>query len=68
MTKEQMAQLTPNEAYAVANHIDTTLFDSIRNDTEIDSMAWLRNIVHAYEKLCQYSGYVGMTESEGDKP
>lgn len=59
--------LTTDEAFAVANHIDTTLFDSVRNDTEIDSMTWLRNIVHAYEKLCQYSGYTGLTENEGDE-
>ncbi len=63
-----MAQLTPNEAYAVANLIDMTLINSIRDDTDIDSMTWLRNVIHAYEKLCQYSGYVGLTEHEGDEP
>lgn len=57
-------KLTKAEAMAVANHIDSTLFQSIRDDTEIDSMTWLRNIVRAYEKLCAYSGYVGLTESE----
>lgn len=34
----------------------------IREDTDIDSLQWLRNVVHAYEKLCEYSGYNGVTE------
>lgn len=57
-----MLELTKDEAYAIANHIDFTLIDTIRNDTDIDSVQWLRNIVHGYEKLCEYSGYVGLTE------
>lgn len=61
-------KLTKAEAMAVASHIDATLFQAIRDDTEIDSMTWLRNIVRAYEKLCAYSGYVGLTESPEDAP
>ena len=61
-------KLTKAEAMAVANHIDSTLFQAIRDDTDIDSMTWLRNIVRAYEKLCAYSGYVGVTESAEDAP
>ena len=49
--------LTKNEAHAVAELIDITLIDTIRNDTDIDSMLWLRRLVHAYEKLAKYSGY-----------
>lgn len=49
--------LTKNEAYAIANHIDMTLIQSIRDDTEIDSLMWLRNMIHGYEKLCEYGGY-----------
>ena len=59
MTK---TDLTKDEAYAIANHIDMTLIDSIRADDEVDSMEWLRNVVHGYEKLCLMSGYVGLTE------
>ena len=55
-------ELTKNEAYAVADFIDYALYDRIRNDVDIDSMEWLKNIVHAYEKLSKYSGYVGLTE------
>jgi hypothetical protein len=57
-----MIDLTKDEAYALADFIDTGLYDRIRNDVDIDSMKWLRNIVHAYEKLCLYSGYVGLTD------
>ena len=59
-----MLDLTKDEAFALAEQIDFTLFDRIRNDTDIDSMYWLRNITNAYEKLCEYSGYVGLTEPD----
>ena len=52
-----MNGLTKSEAHAVAEMIDITLIDTIRNDTDIDSMLWLRRIVSAYEKLAQYGGY-----------
>lgn len=56
--------LTKDEAYAVAEFIDGNLYNYIRSDEEIDSMQWLRNVLHAYEKMCAASGYVGATESE----
>lgn len=59
--------LTKKEAYAVAEFIDVNLFANIRNDTDIDSMEWLKSILHAYEKMCKASGYVGLTEhAEGE--
>jgi len=58
--------LTKNEAYAVAELIDMDLISYIRADTELDSMKWLRNIVHAYEKLCAIGGYEGVTEDGAD--
>lgn len=57
-----MNDLTKDEAYGIAQLIDETLIDTIRNDTDIDSLQWLRNVIHGYEKLCQYGGYVGLTE------
>lgn len=57
-----MNELTKEEAYAIANFIDMNLILSIRNDEETDSMMWLRNMIHGYEKLCKYSGYVGLTD------
>ena len=56
-------ELTKSEAYSIAEHIDHTLIQEIRNDLDIDSIGWLRNMVHGYEKLCAYSGYQGATES-----
>ena len=64
MVITQECTLTNDEAFAVADFIDGNLFDCIRNDTDIDSMQWLRNVLHAYEKMCVASGYVGTTESE----
>lgn len=58
-------ELTKNEAYAVAELIDISLYERIRNDTDIDSMQWLINTVHAYEKLCRISGYVGLADNCG---
>ncbi len=57
-----MLDLTEGEAYAIAEFIDATLLQHIRNDPDIDSMRWLRGMVHGYEKLWQFSGYVGLTE------
>lgn len=63
-----MSTLTKNEASAVAEFIDVNLISVIRDDIDIDSMFWLRNIIHAYEKFCEYSGYIGITEiGVGDK-
>lgn len=59
--------LTKDEAYAIAEFIDSNLFVAIRNDTEWDSVFNLRNLIHGYEKCCNISGYVGMTEPEGER-
>ena len=58
--------LTKDEAYSLAEFVDMQLIDYIRADTEIDSIQWLRNVIHAYEKLCKHSGYCGMTEGKND--
>ena len=62
--EEMQTELTKDEAYAIADHIDRTLIQEIRNDVDIDSLQWLRNIIHGYEKLCLMSGFIGLTESE----
>lgn len=56
--------LTKDEACALANHIEMTLIQSIRDDVDIDSMKWLRNMCRAYEKLCVYGDYHGATEDD----
>ena len=63
ITKTADCELTKKEAYAVAEFIDCKLLDYIRSDTDIDSIGWLRHIVHAYEKMCAASGFVGLTDS-----
>ena len=64
MVITQECTLTKDEAYAVAEFIDGNLYNYIRSDEEIDSMQWLRSVLHAYEKMCAAGGYVGLTESE----
>lgn len=61
-------ELTKDEAYAVAEFIDSFIFDAIRSDLDWDSFQYLRNLVHAYEKCKVKSGYEGMTDGgmEGD--
>lgn len=56
--------ITKEEAYVIADHIDLTLIQAIRNDKDIDSLEWLKNMIHGYEKLCEYSGYNCMTEPD----
>lgn len=57
-----MSDLTKGEAYAVAEFIDMNIFSAIRSDEDWDSVQNLRNLIHAYEKCCEVSGYVGVTE------
>ena len=57
-----MTGLSKDEAFAVAEFIDLNIFDAIRNDTDWDSFYNLQNIVTAYKKLCEMSGYVGLTD------
>lgn len=56
------AGLSKDEAYALAELADYTLIDYIRENCDVDSMEWLKNVVRGYEKLCEVSGYVGLTE------
>lgn len=56
--------LSKDEAYAIAEFIDTNIFEAVRNDVEWDSFRALRNLIHGYEKCCAMSGYVGLTDSE----
>ena len=56
--------LSKDEAYAVAEFIDTNIFEAIRNDLDWDSFYALRNLIHAYEKCCEMGVFVGATDSE----
>ena len=42
---------TLDECKNLADHIELTLFETIRNDPEIDNMGWLVSIMSAYTKL-----------------
>lgn len=49
-------KLTSSEAVILAEFIEMNLLDNIRNDTEIDNMDWLIEMVHVYEKLINFGG------------
>ena len=60
--------LTKAEAASVADFIYFYLFDAIRKDSETDNMFWLVGIIHAFDKLCAYSGYkIGSGAPEEDE-
>lgn len=54
--------ITKDEAYAIAELIDFNLIEIVRNDTDIDSIRWLKSVIHGYEKMCEIGGYTGVTE------
>lgn len=52
MTKDnEFVQITKDEAESLAEFIEGYLLDHIREDIYIDSMRWLSNIVHVYDKV-----------------
>lgn len=42
---------TIDECKNLADHIELTLFETIRNDPDIDNIEWLVTIMSAYTKL-----------------
>ena len=46
-----MIELTKSEAEALAELLETTLYDTIREDEGIDSLDWLMDVMTAYKKL-----------------
>ena len=56
--------LTENEAENVAEFIEIRLFEEIRDNVDIDNINWLVSMIHAYEKLKEFSGYVGLYDND----
>ena len=55
-----MITITESEAKSLVDFIDSSLFETIRNDIDIDSTLWLYNILNVYKKcggLKQFSDY-----------
>lgn len=46
-----MIDLTKSQCKNLAEIIQWNIFDIIRNDTDIDNIDWLVDIVEAYKKL-----------------
>ena len=45
-----MIKITESEAESLADLIESSIFDIIRDDTEIDNIEWLSDIMSAYRK------------------
>lgn len=45
-----MVEITDNEASSLVDFIDFNLLDAIRNDTDIDSLLWLDNLMSIWRK------------------
>ena len=45
-----MIELTKAEAEALANHLEWYILQEIKDDSDYDSIAYLCNLVHVYEK------------------
>ena len=44
-------ELTKNQCQVVAEFIEMNILDVIRNDTDIDNIAWLENMLDAKQAL-----------------
>ena len=51
-----MNNLTEQEAFNVADFINSYLFTAIKQD-EINNIEWLATLIHGYEKLSEYCKY-----------
>ena len=54
--------LTKEEATAIAKFIDTSLVNVIRS-VDVCDMGFVCDLIHGYEKLCEFSGYVSVTNA-----
>ncbi len=45
-----MIEITKTEATSLADMIESSLFDIIRGDVDIDNIDWLCNVVSVYQK------------------
>ena len=45
-----MIEITKDEAESLMDFIEINIFDIIRNDPDIDSIEWLKNIMAVYQK------------------
>ena len=51
-----MNNLTEQEAFNIADFINSYLFTAIKQD-EINNIEWLATLIHGYEKLSEYCKY-----------
>ena len=61
--QEYTHELTKDEAKNVAEFIGDWLIESIRSNPDIDNINWIKNMISAYDKLKEYSGFVGLYDN-----
>lgn len=60
-----MNNLTEQEAFNVADFINSYLFTAIKQD-EINNIEWLATLIHGYEKLSEYCKYDECYDHSGE--
>ena len=46
-----IVDLTESQCKNLCDFIEVNIFENIRNDTDIDNIGWLIEIIEAYQKL-----------------
>lgn len=64
LNKYRDIPFTLDECKNLAEHIELTLFETIRNDPEIDNIEWLVCMISAYTKLIKAAEKLKETEGE----
>lgn len=62
-------KLTESEASSLKDYIETYLIQSIKDDEEVDSLLYVRNIISIYERLGgfdQYADYIKPAEYQDE--
>ena len=63
-----MVELTESEASSLRDYIEFSLITYIREDTDVDSMLWLDNMVTIWRKCGGRAGYAEGKEDNEDRP
>lgn len=50
-------EITKSEASSLCDFIETHIFNVIRDDPDIDNIAWLVNLMNVFQRAAEFSGY-----------
>ena len=66
LDKYRDISFTLDECKNLADYIELTLFEAIRNDPEIDNIEWLVSIMSAYTKLVNVAEILKEAEEKNE--